>query len=386
MFKIGFSKIGSEEWLGGKTYLSNISLVIKSKLKGKVLAKYIKYEGEDIKSTDLKKFNECLTIERKNNFLSKFFNFILNYQLNNIIKNKLDIYFEMKFAGLFANNNKIISWIPDLQHRKLPKLFSFYDYWNREIKFRIKIFLRKNIIVSSYNSKKDCIKFYNKNPNNIHVVKFTNFTDPKKHLNKINYLKNKYKINKKFIFVPNQFWIHKNHKVIFKCLNYIKKKNINIYKKIPQIIFTGSAVDFRNKNHGKQILKKINSNKFNNKIIYLGVIPLNDVFKLNANCVCLINPSFFEGWSTTVEEAKSFGTPSILSDIPVHREQSPNSIFFQPNDFKNLSKILENLVNKKFKKFKRKSLKKIIKDQNKNIVSFSNQLYDAIRKSTKYLN
>lgn len=33
-----------------------------------------------------------------------------------------------------------------------------------------------------------------------------------------------------------------------------------------------------------------------------------------------VNPSFYEGWSTTVEEAKSIGVPLLLSDIPVHRE------------------------------------------------------------------
>jgi glycosyltransferase involved in cell wall biosynthesis len=38
--------------------------------------------------------------------------------------------------------------------------------------------------------------------------------------------------------------------------------------------------------------------------------------------VALINPSCFEGWSTTVEEAKSFGAPLVLSDIEVHREQA----------------------------------------------------------------
>jgi glycosyltransferase involved in cell wall biosynthesis len=38
--------------------------------------------------------------------------------------------------------------------------------------------------------------------------------------------------------------------------------------------------------------------------------------------LALINPSRFEGWSTTVEEAKSFGVPLILSDIDVHREQT----------------------------------------------------------------
>jgi len=55
---------------------------------------------------------------------------------------------------------------------------------------------------------------------------------------------------------------------------------------------------------------------------YLGIIPLEHVYALLRTSVALINPSRFEGWSTTVEEAKSFGVPLILSDIDVHREQA----------------------------------------------------------------
>ena len=52
------------------------------------------------------------------------------------------------------------------------------------------------------------------------------------------------------------------------------------------------------------------------------MIPLDHVYALLRTSMALINPSRFEGWSTTVEEAKSFGVPMILSDIDVHREQT----------------------------------------------------------------
>jgi len=55
----------------------------------------------------------------------------------------------------------------------------------------------------------------------------------------------------------------------------------------------------------------------------------------------LINPSFFEGWSTTVEEAKSMGKRIILSDIEVHREQNPSGgVFFDPKNPKELAEIM----------------------------------------------
>jgi len=54
----------------------------------------------------------------------------------------------------------------------------------------------------------------------------------------------------------------------------------------------------------------------------VGMIPLPHVYALLRAATALINPSRFEGWSTTVEEAKFFGVPMILSDIDVHREQT----------------------------------------------------------------
>lgn len=57
-----------------------------------------------------------------------------------------------------------------------------------------------------------------------------------------------------------------------------------------------------------------------------------------------INPSFFEGWSTTVEEAKYRGKPILLSDLKVHREQAPaKSVFFDPNDPEDLAKKMWDL-------------------------------------------
>jgi glycosyltransferase involved in cell wall biosynthesis len=53
----------------------------------------------------------------------------------------------------------------------------------------------------------------------------------------------------------------------------------------------------------------------------LGVIPRQDMMVLLAHSGGVLNPSRFEGWSTTVEEAKALGKALMLSDIAVHREQ-----------------------------------------------------------------
>ena len=65
---------------------------------------------------------------------------------------------------------------------------------------------------------------------------------------------------------------------------------------------------------------------------FLGLIPYKDVLSLMRSSVAVINPSLVEGWSTTVEEAKSLRVPLVLSDILVHREQAiRDAIFFDPH-------------------------------------------------------
>lgn len=60
------------------------------------------------------------------------------------------------------------------------------------------------------------------------------------------------------------------------------------------------------------------------------------------NSISVINPSFFEGWNSTVEECKSIGKNIILSNLNVHLEQDPpGAIFFDPNNAEELADILD---------------------------------------------
>lgn len=76
------------------------------------------------------------------------------------------------------------------------------------------------------------------------------------------------------------------------------------------------------------------------------VLPYADVLGLMRTAVAVINPSLMEGWSTTVEEAKSLGAPLILSDIPVHREQASTiADFFDAQSPASLAQVLDNCMN-----------------------------------------
>jgi glycosyltransferase involved in cell wall biosynthesis len=95
---------------------------------------------------------------------------------------------------------------------------------------------------------------------------------------------------------------------------------------------SGSTEDRRERGYFDQVMGQVRSRGLESRFRHLGMIPLSHVYALLRACTALINPSRSEGWSTTVEEAKSFGVPMILSDLDVHREQAASARFFGTDD------------------------------------------------------
>jgi glycosyltransferase involved in cell wall biosynthesis len=118
--------------------------------------------------------------------------------------------------------------------------------------------------------------------------------------------------------VPNQFWLHKNHLLIVQALDILKAQD-----RAPVVIATGLMQDRRHPGHVEALQDNVRKCGLDALFRPLGVVPYRDMLGLMADAVAVCNPSRFEGWSTSVEEAKSLGKLVLLSDIPVHREQSP---------------------------------------------------------------
>ena len=150
--------------------------------------------------------------------------------------------------------------------------------------------------MSSKSSRKDLIKFQYKKK--INVLNFVPEIDFRKIKTK-KYLNKEININEKYIFTPNQFWVHKNHICIIEALKILKNKSLKV-----QCIFTGSSYDHRKPDHFENLMKKIEMYGLNDQIKYHGILPYNKIINLLHHSDIIINPSLFEGWSTVVEEAK----------------------------------------------------------------------------------
>ena len=234
--------------------------------------------------------------------------------------NRIDVVFEnARFFG-WRLPYPTVAWFPDFQHRRLPQLFSPYARWRRDFGFRIQIASRRFIMLSSESALQDCMRFYPGLTNPTSVVRFATQPTPESLTASPPDVIAQYGLPPFYFYLPNQFWRHKNHQVVIDALKISAKRD-------PELVVaaSGSKDDPREPDYFDGIMRQVDASGLAGNFRYLGMIPLLHVYALLRAATALVNPSRFEGWSTTVEEAKSFGVPMILSDIAVHREQAGNA-------------------------------------------------------------
>ena len=344
MIRVGFIGTLSKEWMGGLNYFKNLFFALDT------------YAGKDIKlivfvgkktNAEVKEIfkKHAIVIEdslfdRKSTkwYISKIIEKLFNskFFLERILqKYECDI-----ISHSFITNFKkikTINWIPDFQHIHLPDMFSKHEIIERNRSFMNIIKNSDAIVVSSNDALNDLKNFapgYYTKTNVLHFVSqpINKYDELDKRM-----LEKKYNINDNFFYMPNQFWKHKNHLTVFKAIECLKKEGLEV-----KLVCTGYLLDYRNKAYIDEIYSFIKKSNLSENIKILGLIDLDDVYSLIKFSRAVINPSLFEGWSSTVEECKSVGKNMILSDINVHREQYPSATFFDRKSVQSLKNVLKN--------------------------------------------
>jgi glycosyltransferase involved in cell wall biosynthesis len=351
MIKIAFLLNFTKEYKGGINYIKNLLYACSVNKHDDI--QFFLFLPSDIEQEYVDAFSPYAQIVKTNIlkrntipwFVEKVFEkkFKKNALLSNLLKkHKIDIVSHSNFFSRYKNL-KIINWIPDFQILHYPDLWSAAERKRILGQYKDIVAYSDRIVLSSNDAFKDYLSFTSDNVDMVRVLQFVSQPAKISEAELINAKKaveEKYKIDRDFLYLPNQFWSHKNHITVFKAINVLKKRGLN-----PLLVTTGQMADYRSNNTLKDILAYVDTNGLSENILLLGLIPYNEVLVLIRTCVALINPSLFEGWSSTVEEAKSSGKQILLSDIPIHREQNPeNSIYFNPLDELNLANIIEKVL------------------------------------------
>ena len=347
MIRVGFIMQYFDGWQGGRNYYKNLFYAISTLDKPQI--EIVVFTGTKMIEKDKDLFQECSKLivhkyfDNKSfvNILGRVLNKLLccpNYYLSRILKQyKIDV---LSHSSIRFKNIRTIGWIPDFQHIHLPQFFSEEEINSRNKAFSETIQKSDGIILSSYAALND-LNMFTKEQCNVPVFVLHFVSQPNKKYFEItnedkNMLLQKYGLQETFFYLPNQLWAHKNHITVFKAAKELKSKGISVC-----IALTGHLEDYRNKEHIQFLRNYITDNHLTDNIKILGLIDYEDVFLLIKFSKAVINPSLFEGWSSTVEECKSVGKSMILSNLAVHKEQYPNAVFFEKEDSADLAEKLE---------------------------------------------
>lgn len=233
---------------------------------------------------------------------------------------------------------RTVNWIVDFQHVHLPHMFTREEIGRRNADFMRYAEKGDAVVVSSEDALRDFERFAPRFAHKGRVLRFVSQPIP-------GYaalgaedearVRGKYGIEGPFFYLPNQFWAHKNHRVAFEAVRLLKRRGRPL-----GLVCSGHLEDHRNRDYLGGLLHFLERNDLKESIRLTGLVPYEDVFALIRFSTAVLNPSLFEGWSSTVEECKSVGKPMILSDIEVHKEQYPEAVFFDRQDPEALAEAL----------------------------------------------
>lgn len=248
--------------------------------------------------------------------------------------------------GINDDRYLTVSYIYDLQHKHMPELFKEAELLKRDIYFRKMLSCYDHAFTQSYDTKNDLIKSYGEIANDVYVM----YAYPHKIETTSNAgadIYDKYGIDQPFFMVCNQFWIHKNHQVVFDALEILYNKGIRDV----MVVCTGDTNDYRNPQYFLDVKKHIDMLCCRKNIKILGYIDKEDQIYLLQHSISLIQPTLFEGnpGGGAVVDAMAYGVPCIVSDIPVNLEipkcfRLDTTVFFEKKDASSLALCMEQAI------------------------------------------
>jgi len=333
LIRTAFTLPDKARWTGGYQYFVNLFRVLHRHGAGKV--RPVIYVGDDVDAAALAPVEGAgAEVIRSGDFsAAKTRARLADALLTGIDHRAARLYREHGIRVVFESARyhgwrfplPAIAWLPDFQHRLLPGIFSRRAWWQRDLGFRAQIASARTVMLSSEASRAECEKFYPSSRGRTRVVPFAAELPPEANSGAVEDVRKKYDLPQDYFYLPNQFWAHKNHRVIIEALQVLRQRGVDA-----TVAATGALADYRRPGLLRELEDRAAELGLEARFRFLGLVPRVDVYALMRGAVAIVNPSLSEGWSTAVEEARALGVPMALSDIPVHREQAAHAAFFDP--------------------------------------------------------
>lgn len=258
-----------------------------------------------------------------------------------IFKNeKLDLLHVPHFNAPLLYSGKLVITIHDLiKHLSTGKETTTLPAWQYQVKhatykqvIATNIKKAESVITPTHYWKTELVDHYHVDPAKISVTYegvdrrlAKSEVDQKTVLSRL-------EINQPFVVYTGNLYPHKNVETLVK------------------------AVDYFNQNHDHQLTLVLicGRSQFNDRVTqkpfvkYLGFVEDADMSAIYQSAICLVQPSFIEGFGLTGLEAMSVGTPVISSSATCLPEVYQDAaLYFDPYSFTDLSDKIDQLIKDK---------------------------------------
>jgi glycosyltransferase involved in cell wall biosynthesis len=352
--KIGIVYNYNDKWIGGTYYINSIIAVLKEKRD--LFELFIITNNKKNKINDLPfVYFKYSLFDRIINLIRRIYPKIVDIYLSTLGKRNIKklMFFDFIFPVVQVNfyfeklpDEKKIYWIADLQENYFPAFFQKQDIFNRIVLQIEAAYSRGKLVLSSQSANNDFLRLYPKKYCVINIISFISSLYFENN-NLISYkeIEKKYNLKEKYFICSNQFWRHKNHSIIVDAVSILKKQKINI-----NVYFTGKEYDYRDSEYTLNLKTRVQELSLIDNIHFLGFIPRKEQITLMKYAHAIIQPSFFEGWNTTIEDAKYLEKEIIASNISVHIEQlKDKNCLFDPLDADDLAFKIKEIYSREAK-------------------------------------
>lgn len=334
MIRVGILVCPFFTWKGGENYLGNLQSLGHFARDPMFEFCWITPKGSEIPSNFSKRIfiprqllNPPLKMLRMLLVLFLQRDFILEFYL----RGKIDV---ISHSLVMGRKSKIpsILWLPDFQHIERPYLFSNFERIRRELTYRFKLKAAMGLILSS-ETMYAVFKQHYIFENPIKICRFRATRIWADHIQKKESSNNSMLVRNpsmimKYFYYPAQYWVHKNHLELIRAFElYCQAGGRKL------LVLSGATHDYRANGHSELIQGTIENSLFRERIVALGVVPYTDVVFLMRNSFAVINVSAYEGWSSTLEEAKALSCNIITTPLEVFKEQNDFNDFIIADGF-----------------------------------------------------
>lgn len=269
--------------------------------------------------------------------IARLFSLLLNPISYNLNRLKCDLWiFPAQDAVGYQLRVPALNTIHDLMHRyepHFPEVVKVGRYRIREHRFRNLAWHSKGILVDSEIGRGHVVESYGVKGEKIFPLPYV-ASRPVEQKSSTDDFNAKYRLPRKFLFYPAQFWAHKNHATLLRAAAPVKSKYSDLH-----FVFTGAL------RHEYENLVALTAELgMTEAVTFTGYVPDGDLPGFYRRARAMVMPTFFGPTNIPPLEAMSYSCPMAVSGIYGMPEQLGDAaLYFDPQSEASIAESLERL-------------------------------------------